>query len=117
MLTAEDAAQRLVKLAHELDPHGALAQATFQDVPRTGEILGIDEDLRLRAPDVSALEQFKDGMRHYLAKPRTVQEVLKAAEKQAVFRGAYKVAASFAGTLKAIVTWCRDPGLPFPAFF
>ena len=91
MLTAEDAAQTLVKLAQKLDPQGALAQATFQDVPRTEEIVGIDEDLRLRAPDLSALEQFKDGMRHYLANPRTVQELLKAAEKQTVFRGAYKV--------------------------
>ena len=35
----------------------------------------------MRAPDLSALEQFKDGMRHYLAKPRTVQEMLKATEK------------------------------------
>ena len=81
MLPADDAAQTLVKLAQKLDPQGILAQATFQDVPQTQEILGIDEDLRMRAPDLSALEQFKDGMRHYLAKPRTVQEMLKATEK------------------------------------
>ena len=81
MLPADEAAQTLVKLVQKIDPQGVLAQATFQEVPQTQEILGIDEDLRMRAPDLSALEQFKDGMRHYLAKPRTVQEMLKATEK------------------------------------
>ena len=109
MLTAEEAAQRLVKLAQQLFPDSALAQATFNDVPQTTEVLGIDEDLRIRSPDVSALEQFKEGMRHYLAKPRTVKDILKAAEKQAIFRGAHAVAASFAGTLKSTFSWCHDP--------
>ncbi len=43
MMTAEQAAQKLVQLALELDPHGALAtHAVFEDVPQTAEIVGID---------------------------------------------------------------------------
>ena len=109
MMCADDAAQTLVRLAQQIDPESAWAQATFQEVPQTQEILGIDEDLRMRAPDLSALKQFKDGMRQFLAKARTVQETLKATEKQHVFRPPYQVDASFAGTLKATFTWCRDP--------
>ena len=76
MLTAEQAAQALVQLARELDPDGALAtHAVFEDVPQTAEIVGIDEDLRLRAPDAGCLQQFKAGMQAFLAKPRSVQEV------------------------------------------
>ena len=109
ILSADDAAQRLVKLAQQLFPDSPLAQATFNDVPQTAELLGIDEDLRIRAPDLSTLEQFKEGMRHYLAKPRAVKEILKAAEKQAIFRGAHAVQASFAVTLKSAFSWCREP--------
>ena len=63
MLTAEQAAQTLVQLALELDPDGTLAtHAIFEDVPQTAEIAGIDEDLRLRAPDAACLQQFKAWM-------------------------------------------------------
>ena len=101
MLTAEQAAQALVQLARELDPDGSLAtHAVFEDVPQTAEIVGIDEDLRLRSPDASCLQQFKAGMQAFLAKPRSVQEVQKAAEKQHIWRVKYAVDASFASTLK-----------------
>ena len=45
MMCADEAAQILVRLAQEIDPESAWAQATFQEVPQTQEILGIDEDL------------------------------------------------------------------------
>ena len=43
MLTAEEAAQALVKLAREVDPEGALAtHAKLEEVPQTAEIAGVD---------------------------------------------------------------------------
>ena len=81
MLTAEQAAQMLVTLAREMDPDSPLAtHCVFREVPRTAEIAGVDEDLRLRAPNADRLEQFKAGMQAFLAKPRSVLEVQKAAE-------------------------------------
>ena len=45
ILTAEEAAQKLVQLALELDPDGALAKhAIFEEVPQTAEIAGVDEE-------------------------------------------------------------------------
>ncbi len=108
MMTAEQAAQKLVQLARELGPDGALAtHAVFEDVPQTAEIVGIDEDLRLRAPNAACLQQFKPGMQAFLAKPRSVQEVQKAAEKQHIWRRNYAVDASFAATLKEAFPWCK----------
>ena len=76
MLTAEQAAEQLVKLARKLDPDSLLAtHCYFCDVPSTAEIAGVNEDLRLRAPDADRLEQFKAGMQAFLAKPRSVLEV------------------------------------------
>ena len=110
MLTAEQAAQALVELARELDPDGALAtHAVFEDVPQTAEIVGVDEDLRLRAPDTGCLDKFKAGMQAFLAQPRSVQEIQKAAEKQHVWRGSYAVDESFASTLRQAFPWCKTP--------
>ena len=102
MMTAEQAAQKLV----QLDPDGPLAlHAEFDEVPQTAEIVGIDEDLRLRAPDAACLEPFKAGMQAFLAKPRSVLEVQKAAEKAHIWRRNFAVDASFAATLKAAFPW------------
>ena len=107
-MSAEEASQKLVQLARELDPNGALAtHATFEDVPRTAEVAGVDEDLRLRAPDLACLQPFEAGMRAFLKKPRSVQDIQKAAAKQNVCRGAYDVNASFASTLKEAFPWCK----------
>ena len=46
-------------------------------------------------------------MQVFLAKPRSVQEVQKAAEKQNIWRGKYAVDASFASTLKQAFPWCK----------
>ncbi len=64
MLTAEQAAQALVKLAREIDPEGALATHAkdFEEVPQTAEVAGVDEDLRLRALDTRSLQKFRDGV-------------------------------------------------------
>ena len=64
IMTAEEASQKLVQLAREIDPNGALAtHATFEDVLRMAEVAGVDEDLRLRAPDLACLQPFEAGMR------------------------------------------------------
>ena len=110
MMTAEQAAQKLVELARAMDPDGALAtHAIFDDVPQTAEITGIDEDLRLRAPDVACLEQFKPGMLAFLATARSVQDVQRAAEKQHIWRRNFAVETSFAATLRQAFPWCKTP--------
>jgi hypothetical protein len=43
LMTADAAAQALVKIAKEIDPDGALARASFKDVPQTAEITAVDE--------------------------------------------------------------------------
>ena len=66
IITAEEASQKLVQLAREIDPNGALAtHSTFEDVPQTAEVAGVDEDLRLRAPDLACLQPFEAGMRAF----------------------------------------------------
>ena len=108
ILSAEEAAQTLVQMARELDPNGALAtNAVFEDVPQTAEVVGVDEDLRLRAPDISSLQPFEAGMRHYLKTARSVQDIQNAAKKQNMWRGTYAVDASFASTLKEAFPWCK----------
>ena len=42
------------------------------------EIAGVDEDLRLRAPDITSLQPFEAGMRAFLAKSRSVQDIQTA---------------------------------------
>ena len=107
MMTAEKAA--LLTLAREIDPEGALAtHAKFEEVPQTAEIAGVGEDLRLRAPDLTSLQKFKDGMRAFLSKrPRTVQEIQKAMEKQHIWRGGHALDESFAAALRAAFPWCK----------
>ena len=46
-------------------------------------------------------------MQAFLAKPRSVLEVQKAAEKQNIWRGKHAVGASFSATLKEAFTWCK----------
>ena len=107
-MTAQQAAQVLVQLAMQHDPDGALAaHALFDEVCQTAEIVGIDEDLPLRAPNAACFEPFKAGMQAFLAKPRSVAEVQKAAEKGHIWRGNFAVDASFAATLKAAFPWCK----------
>ncbi len=108
ILTAEEAAQTLVQLARKLDPDGALAtHAVFEDVPQTAEIAGVDEDLRLRAPDLARLQPFEAGMRAFLKKARSVQDIQTAEKKRHIWRGSYAVDASFASTLKEAFPWCK----------
>ena len=110
MMTAERAAQTLVELARELDPDGELAtHAVFEDFPQTAEIVGVNEDLRLRAPNTSSLDKFKAGMQAFLAKPRSVQEIQKAAEKQHIWRRGHAVDENFVSTLKQAFPWCKTP--------
>ena len=46
-------------------------------------------------------------MQAFLAKPRSVAEVQKAAEKAHIWRGNLAVDATFAATLKAAFPWCK----------
>ena len=46
-------------------------------------------------------------MQAFLAKPRSVGEIQKAAEKQHVWRGKHAVTASFCATLKEVFVWCN----------
>ena len=48
-------------------------------------------------------------MRAFLAAPRSVQEVQKAAEKQHIWRRNYAVDASFSATLRQAFPWCKTP--------
>ena len=109
IMTSDEAAKALVKLAREMDPEGALAQTTFRDVPMTDEVCGIDNDLRERKPDVSTLKVFLPGMRAFLNKPRTVAEIQKAAEKQHIWRKPHKVETSFAQAVRAAFPWTTTP--------
>ena len=71
------------KLALELDPDGALAtHAIFEEVPQTAEIAGADEELRLRALDLTCLQPFEAGMRAFLKTARSVQDIQKAAKSR-----------------------------------
>jgi len=89
MMTAEKAAQALVQLAKRLYPDEALAQACFKEVPQTAEIHGIDEDLRMRKPDFSALVVYRDGMKAFLEESRTIAEIQAAIGKQHIWRAAH----------------------------
>ena len=109
IMTAQQAADALIKLARKVDPEGALAQTTFQDVPQTAEVLGVDEDLRMRKPDVSTLSKYYDGMRAFLSKPRTVEEIQKAVEKQHIWRGPHKVEQRFAEAVRSVFLWTKTP--------
>ena len=107
LMSAEEASRKLVELAREFDPNGALAtHSIFEDIPLTAEIAGVDEDLRLRAPDITSLQPFEAGMRAFLAKSRSVQDIQTAATKQHIWRKCYAVSASFAATLKQAFPWC-----------
>ena len=65
-------------LACEFDPAGAwAAHAVFSRRPA---------HCRNRAPIASSLDEFKDGMRAFLAKPRSVPEIQKAEWKGNTFR-------------------------------
>ena len=82
-MSAKEASRKLVQLAREFDPNSALAtHSTFEDIPLTAEIAGVDEDLRLRAPSLECLQPFEAGMRAFLAKSRSVQDIQTAAMKQ-----------------------------------
>ena len=111
MMTAEAAAHALVQLARKLDPEGELATAaaTFQDVSPTAEVLGVDEDLRLRAPDLSCLKKFEDGMRDFLSKPRTIKDIQAALKN--IWRGKNHAVEdeSFAAALRTAFTWSKTP--------
>ena len=109
MLTAEQAAETLVRLARETEPGGDLAQASFKEVPQTAEIVGIDSDLRTRNPDVSGLLPFKVGMQAFLNKPRSLDEVRTAVDKGKVWRKPYTVSGTYAKAVKACVPWSPAP--------
>ena len=60
LMSAEEASRKLVELAREFDPNGALAtHSIFEDIPLTAEIAGVDEDLRLRSPSLECLQPFE----------------------------------------------------------
>ena len=107
MLTAEQAAEKLVALARELEPESALAQASFADVARTEEVAGIDEDLRSRKPDFAALQPFVEGMRTFLGKTRTVEEAMRAATKGHLWRNG-RQETSFVKVARQVIPWTRD---------
>lgn len=109
MLTAEQAAETLVRLARETEPESDLAQASFKEVPQTAEIVGIDSDLRTRSPDVSSLLPFKPGLMAFLSKPRSLDEVKKAIDKNHIWRKPYTVSATYAKAVKACFPWSPDP--------
>jgi len=107
MMTADEASQALIQVAIEHDPNGALAtHAQFDEVCQTDEIAGIDEDLRLRNCDGASIEPFKAGMLAFVATPRSVADIEKAAEKGNIWRGNFAVTGSFAATTKAAFPWC-----------
>ena len=109
IMTAEKAAQALLTIARETDPEGELAKATFKEVPQTAEVAEIDADLRLRAPDVSSLLPFKDGMLAFLEKPRSLADVEKAINKNHIWRGSLAVPVTFAKAVKAVFPWSQTP--------
>ena len=109
MLTAQKAAETLVRLARETEPESALAQATFEEVPQTAEIAAIDSDLQLHKPDLSAVLPFKAGMDAFLGKPRSLEEVKVAIDKGNVWRKPYKVSSTYAKAVKACFPWSPDP--------
>ena len=108
MMTAEKAAQALVQLAREMFPDEALAKATFTEVAQTAEIHGIDEDLRMRQPDFSALIVYREGMAAFLRKDRTIEEIQTALTKN-IWRGAHKTEQTFAKAVAAAMPWCKTP--------
>ena len=109
MLTAEQAAEALVKLARETEPDSDLAQASFKEVAQTAEIVAIDSDLRTRNPDVTELLLFKAGMQAFLSKPRSLDEIRKAVDKGNVWRKPYTVSGTYAKAVKACFPWSPDP--------
>ena len=109
MLTAQEAAETLVKLARDTEPDSDLAQASFKEVPQTAEIVATDSDLRTRSPDVSCLLPFKAGMMAFLAKPRSLDEVKKAIDKNHIWRKPYIVPTTYAKAVKACFPWSPDP--------
>jgi hypothetical protein len=109
MLTAQKAAETLVRLARETEPESDLANASFKEVPQTAEIAGIDADLRTRTPDVSSLLPFKAGLSAFLNKPRSLEEVKVAVDKGNVWRKPYKVSGTYANAVKACFPWSPDP--------
>ncbi len=109
MLTVEQAAETLVRLARETEPDGDIAKASFKEVPQTAEIVGIDSDLRTRSPDVSSLLPFKAGMTAFLSKPRSLDEVRVAVDKQNIWRKPYTVAGTYGKAVKACFPWSPDP--------
>ena len=109
MMTADEASQALIQVALEHDPNGALAtHAQFEEVHQTDEIAGIDEDLRLRKCDGTAIEVFKAGMVAFLKTPRSVDEINKAIDKGNIWRNDFAVDVSFVVTTKAAFLWCTS---------
>ena len=108
-MTADAAAQALVKIAKEIDPDGALARASFKDVPQTAEITAVDEELRIRQPDTSALTKYHAGMRKFLEKERTVDAIMAAVKKGHIWRGVHSVEESFATAIRSAFPFCTTP--------
>ena len=70
----------------------------------------------MRNPDVSTLAKYHDGMRAFLSKPRTVEEIQMAVKKQHIWRGPHKVEQSFATTVRDAFPWTRTPRTRFLLF-
>ena len=109
LMTADQAAEMLVRLAREVDPEGALATATFSEVVATAEVQAVDEELRIRTLQLEPLEGFIPGMKHFLRTPRCIAEILKAMEKQHIWRGQHMQPQPFRDAVRSAFPFCKTP--------
>ena len=103
-LTADMAAEKLVKLAKEHCPDSDLANSTW-----TAPAVNVKLEIKNRKVDAGPLRKFVPRLKDYCKNGRTMKELKLALQKQKVFRKrAREELPSFLQTLMGVVTWSAD---------